>query len=1770
MMQDYGRTQELVAAANNSAGAADKQYGKTLDSLQTSLTRLKNAWDEFSMSFADNDFIKGAVDALSKLLEIINKITGNSGLLKLAVIVPAMTGADKAVTAFRNNLIIQDDGSKGNKKGLRDAIKGTATDLLQGRKKEKATALNLSEIVGKVNPKESFNKYSKQKQDAEEELARAASDYGSFETIQEYTKLFDEANQKLKNFNLQQYEATEIKNASIKATQDAIDAAKNENKELSYSTIIMAAVNTARKSGINTAWEQWKASTAVFLANKMEAAGLIEVGTASKVAEGGLKAVGAAAWASLGPYVLIAIAIAAVIGLIYHLNKVAQNRSLENRLEAASEAATAAQEAATKANEAYTTLLDDHDNYSEAQRALDSLVVATNEWYQQLYQCNQQVLDLLTKYPQLSKYMNVDNNGRITIDEAGWKKAEEFGQENINLTRIVSAQAYSDKQQLELAKQAREAAKYTDKKGKTKTLEDKSLKAGYINDYFLSGGIALLVKKFADENVAQTSEKIVQGYADLLNKYGDSLFDENIDQLKEFAKANNISVDALKDAKENALEYANALKQTNAAVEANLQTQYANSLNEDIRNTKYGQNISRAMAQVANSDYYDELKNDFKLRKNWRTGNDAELAALMKENGIEYKSGNFKKQMRALYSKITGESLENIENLSDDTIQAYIVNAVYTKKFTATNQKYAEALSKLPELQANAISAVLADNAASMSQAEYQEIFESDLTNTQIAQTMAKALGKDYKEFMKEQFSLDIDADDYEDQLDAKFGAIKEEYSTAMHDAMASLLLAGVEEADIDQSLPPEVIASFSDKLASMIASLGENPDFAVGKDWTEAIHNLGLTDDEMSSFLQTMGQFNWKDANAWDQFAEDIKEIYPQISSNQLDEFVASMKEYNNAISILSWEEVNKRLQTVNKTLHDIDSGEQTRTFTEETYNALKEAIPELADEFAQNYDGSWIYLGDSMETLRKSVDNATKILKNRIALTEKQLNAIDIAKNTAYHSVGSLIGTVPISADWTKLANSSNFGDKRTALQNFINKANRENIDLNIGIEGLGRDTDVDSLSDDRVQKMVSDIANLITKEEDLIKEQRKNTETEYFQATAAQSALNAAAAALYSDKNYFQERATTFEGDTALTNAAMKGRYEGYKAKLIESGWQDADFTEYNKRLDTIKDNARDLGALDWLNQFIYNTNKDLAITEFTSKFQDTYKNLQDAFSNYTGSDSKLDKTIENNVLRMFGLEGLSGTDRDQAIAALLAMSRGDPAGYFALLKLDKANKKLTTTYLDQNGNEQTYTLEGMTFKVLTGNQDLESSYSWLVNQNEQINALIRQREFLEKKYQMALEDTNYDYTELQQLTKNQFALLEKENTDYLETIANQSAKIDELYRDASEAAKNLVRYDPSTGALVMSSDYDSAPDTLREEADRLYNKVKEATDAEWDAVSKLQDNVSLMRELRDRGRDQFIELENTIRDGIVTLYEKNIEAMENSNNAITEANSKLLESMRKSINEDRQARDNAKTEQDIEDQQRRLAYLQQDSSGANQQEILQLQKSIDEAQQSYQDSLVDQALQKLEDANQIAEEQRQEQIEIAREQLQYIQDNGLLWEQIGNLSDEEKIRIWKASGSFGSMSPEEQDLKLEQFKASIELANSWFKEDGSFDTSIKEFTDAIDKFVGVFGEMPTDTNRNGVDAFNATNLNTLTKLVNWLEDPNEGWPVIHDAVERSYGTAPSSYATNGGTINNDSHDTYTYYIEATDRTEEEVEEIMARVITKQTGHQPVLLS
>lgn len=79
LMNNYDELMATVGYATNAAGASNEQFEKTLDSLESKLNALSNAWVEFTTGIADSRLIKGAVDFLTMVLEAINEITGALG-----------------------------------------------------------------------------------------------------------------------------------------------------------------------------------------------------------------------------------------------------------------------------------------------------------------------------------------------------------------------------------------------------------------------------------------------------------------------------------------------------------------------------------------------------------------------------------------------------------------------------------------------------------------------------------------------------------------------------------------------------------------------------------------------------------------------------------------------------------------------------------------------------------------------------------------------------------------------------------------------------------------------------------------------------------------------------------------------------------------------------------------------------------------------------------------------------------------------------------------------------------------------------------------------------------------------------------------------------------------------------------------------------------------------------------------------------------------------------------------------------------------------------------------------------------------------------------------------------------------------------------------------------------------------------------------------------------------------------------------------------------
>jgi hypothetical protein len=67
--------------------------------MESKITSLKNAWNEFLMGLSNNEILKGAVSFLTKFIEGVNKlingISGGNGLLKSVVSLTTAIGALK-------------------------------------------------------------------------------------------------------------------------------------------------------------------------------------------------------------------------------------------------------------------------------------------------------------------------------------------------------------------------------------------------------------------------------------------------------------------------------------------------------------------------------------------------------------------------------------------------------------------------------------------------------------------------------------------------------------------------------------------------------------------------------------------------------------------------------------------------------------------------------------------------------------------------------------------------------------------------------------------------------------------------------------------------------------------------------------------------------------------------------------------------------------------------------------------------------------------------------------------------------------------------------------------------------------------------------------------------------------------------------------------------------------------------------------------------------------------------------------------------------------------------------------------------------------------------------------------------------------------------------------------------------------------------------------------------------------------------------------------
>ena len=74
LMDNWKQVEEATNMATNAAGTADEKYGAYMDSIESRLNKLQTAWEEFTQKLGASSFVKGAVSALTFLVENLDKI----------------------------------------------------------------------------------------------------------------------------------------------------------------------------------------------------------------------------------------------------------------------------------------------------------------------------------------------------------------------------------------------------------------------------------------------------------------------------------------------------------------------------------------------------------------------------------------------------------------------------------------------------------------------------------------------------------------------------------------------------------------------------------------------------------------------------------------------------------------------------------------------------------------------------------------------------------------------------------------------------------------------------------------------------------------------------------------------------------------------------------------------------------------------------------------------------------------------------------------------------------------------------------------------------------------------------------------------------------------------------------------------------------------------------------------------------------------------------------------------------------------------------------------------------------------------------------------------------------------------------------------------------------------------------------------------------------------------------------------------------------------
>lgn len=385
-----------------------------------------------------------------------------------------------------------------------------------------------------------------------------------------------------------------------------------------------------------------------------------------------------------------------------------------------------------------------------------------------------------------------------------------------------------------------------------------------------------------------------------------------------------------------------------------------------------------------------------------------------------------------------------------------------------------------------------------------------------------------------------------------------------------------------------------------------------------------------------------------------------------------------------------------------------------------------------------------------------------------------------------------------------------------------------------------------------------------------------------------------------------------------------------------------------------------------------------------------------------------------------------------------------------------------------------------------EEWKNDLDWLYNLMEDIAELERDQKAIEEQYEDLLQDQTKTGKDLYNLLIQQLGNLYTQLNHQTFALEKREQEMRE-FMDVTNDQDQYLWYNWQDRTLEIDWDaIDKITDEeqykhvkeLIDEAEEIQDKIDDADDAIMDITNQIQ-------ELENIWRDTFTDFEDRVYDALVKSYQQVIDKYSELNDTLNNSNSQILDSLQKQISLERQIRDNTKTEEEITDDEARLAYLRRDTSGGNELAALQLERELADQRESYEDTLVDQAISRLQEDNDAAAQQRQQQIDIMQAQLDYQSQNGefnaavreLLETAMGAdgelLTNSDLANLLKEQENWAAMSDVSKTVWEEELNGTFkEVAAFLLKENaeqnGTFYTALTAAVNSVSSAIGSYSQ------------------------------------------------------------------------------------------------------